>query len=112
LVVGDLIKLEAGMRVPADCVLIEGTDIATDESAMTGEPEQVEKQSVTAQNYEHNPIPFLLGNTLVVSGQGLALICAVGVNTVSGMAEENLTLRMKQHLYKTNSRLLQMKSVK
>lgn len=39
LVVGDLIKIEAGMRIPCDCVLIEGTDIATDESAMTGEPE-------------------------------------------------------------------------
>jgi len=39
LVVGDVIKIEAGMRIPADCVLIEGTDIATDESAMTGEPE-------------------------------------------------------------------------
>jgi Ca2+-transporting ATPase len=43
LVVGDLIKIEAGGRVPADCVLIEGTDFATDESTMTGEPEQVEK---------------------------------------------------------------------
>jgi Ca2+-transporting ATPase len=39
LVVGDLIKIEAGMRIPADCVLIDGTDFATDESAMTGEPE-------------------------------------------------------------------------
>lgn len=34
------------MKIPADCILIEGTDIATDESAMTGEPEQVEKASV------------------------------------------------------------------
>jgi len=39
LVVGDIIKLETGMRIPADCVIIEGTDLATDESAMTGEPE-------------------------------------------------------------------------
>ena len=47
LLVGDIIKLETGMKLPADCVLIEGTDIAADESAMTGEPEQVEKQAVT-----------------------------------------------------------------
>jgi P-type Ca2+ transporter type 2B len=39
IVVGDVIKLESGMRVPCDCILIEGTDIQTDESAMTGEPE-------------------------------------------------------------------------
>jgi P-type E1-E2 ATPase len=39
LVVGDIIKLEQGMRIPADCVLLEGIDISTDESAMTGEPD-------------------------------------------------------------------------
>jgi P-type E1-E2 ATPase len=47
LVVGDLIKIESGARVAADCILIESTDFATDESALTGEPEQVEKSAVT-----------------------------------------------------------------
>ncbi len=56
------------MRIPADCVLIEGTDIATDESAMTGEPEQVEKAAVNEANFIHNPNPFLIGKTLVESG--------------------------------------------
>jgi P-type E1-E2 ATPase len=68
LVVGDVIKIEAGMKIPADCILITGTDIATDESAMTGEPEQVEKAPVTDANYNHNPNPFLLAKTLVESG--------------------------------------------
>ena len=92
LLVGDVIKIEAGMRIPCDSILIEGTDIATDESAMTGEPEQVDKAPVTEQTYIHNPSPFLLGNTLVVSGQGTAIVCAVGVNTRSGMAEEKLNI--------------------
>jgi len=92
LVVGDLIRIEQGMRIPADCVLVEGTDVATDESAMTGEPEQVEKAPVTEGNFVHNPCPFLLGNTLVVSGQGLAVVGAVGVNTRSGMAESKLNI--------------------
>jgi magnesium-transporting ATPase (P-type) len=65
-------------------------DLATDESAMTGEPEQMEKTSVNIQNYESNPDPFLLGKSLVVSGQGLALVCCVGRNSRSGMAEEKL----------------------
>jgi P-type E1-E2 ATPase len=39
LVVGDIIKIEAGMKLPADAILVESTDVATDESAMTGEPE-------------------------------------------------------------------------
>lgn len=43
------------MKVPADCVLIDGTDVATDESAMTGEPEQVDKHYVDEHNFNHNP---------------------------------------------------------
>lgn len=65
LVVGDVIKIEQGMRIPADCILLEGIDVSTDESAMTGEPDQMEKSAVTQENYEHNPDPFLLGKTLV-----------------------------------------------
>jgi P-type E1-E2 ATPase len=96
LVVGDLVKLEAGNRIPADCLLIESTDFAADESSMTGEPEQVEKSAVTQKNFEHNPSPFLLGNTLVVSGSGSAIVCAVGVNTRSGMAEEKLNIEEEE----------------
>ena len=78
------------MRIPADCVLIEGIDISTDEAAMTGEPDHVEKSGVTQDTYKHNPDPFLLGKTLVVNGQGKAVVCCVGVNSRSGMAEEKL----------------------
>lgn len=78
------------MRIPADCVLIEGIDLATDESAMTGEPEHMEKTHITDANYESNPDPFLLAKSLIVKGMGTAIVCAVGVNSRSGMAEEKL----------------------
>lgn len=68
LVVGDIIKIEQGMKIPADCLLLEGIDIACDESAMTGEPDQMEKSAVTETSYETNPDPFLLGKTLVSQG--------------------------------------------
>ena len=51
LVVGDIFKISTGMRIPADSILLEGTDVATDESPMTGEPEQVEKHFVNEHNY-------------------------------------------------------------
>ena len=54
------------MRIPGDSVLVAGTDVATDESSMTGEPEQVEKSVVTTENYHYNPNPFLLAKTLIV----------------------------------------------
>lgn len=96
LVVGDIVKIEAGCRIPADCILLEGTDIATDESGLTGEPEQVEKSPLSPENYEHNPSPFLLAKTLVVSGQGLAIVCSVGSHTRSGMAEEKLNIEEEE----------------
>lgn len=80
------------MRIPADCVLISGTDIAADESAMTGEPDASEKQAVDEKSYHLNPNPFLLAKTLVEVGQGKALVCAVGTHTRSGMAEEKLNI--------------------
>jgi P-type E1-E2 ATPase len=90
LVAGDIIKIEQGMKIPADCILLDGIDISCDESAMTGEPDQMEKSSVTESNYEFNPDPFLLGKTLVAQGQGTARVCCVGVNSRSGQAEEKL----------------------
>jgi len=78
------------MKIPADCILIDGIDISCDESAMTGEPDQMEKSAVTESNYEFNPDPFLLGKTLVAQGQGTAMVCCVGVNSRSGQAEEKL----------------------
>jgi len=59
---------------------------------MTGEPEQVEKAPVTHDNWTYNPNPFLLAKTLIVSGQGTALVCAVGPNTRAGVAEEKLNI--------------------
>lgn len=78
------------MRIPADCILLEGTDISCDESAMTGEPEHMEKTAVNDNNFTSNPDPFLLGKSLIVNGMGTAIICCVGVNSRSGMAEEKL----------------------
>jgi magnesium-transporting ATPase (P-type) len=87
-----VIQIATGMRIPADCLLISGTDITADESSMTGEPDAIEKQAVNESNFSSGPNPFLLGNTLIEQGSGLAIVCAVGVNTRSGMAEEKLSI--------------------
>lgn len=80
------------MRIPADCILISGTDVAADEAALTGEPEHIEKSDVTEANVLYNPNPFLLANTLIQQGSGTAFVCAVGTNTVSGQAEQKLNI--------------------
>jgi Ca2+-transporting ATPase len=47
LVVGDIILLTTGMKIPADCILIEGADVSCDESSMTGEPDNLTKLVAT-----------------------------------------------------------------
>lgn len=39
IVVGDVIVVESGKTIPADCVLISATDLFVDENAFTGESE-------------------------------------------------------------------------
>ena len=38
-----MVDIVTGMEVPADGILIDATDITTDESAMTGESEPIKK---------------------------------------------------------------------
>jgi len=88
LVVGDLVKLEKGKEIPADCVMISGNDLTCNESSLTGEPLDLPKKPI---NDCHDKVtPFLLAKTLITSGDCFALVCAVGVRTRSGKAGEKL----------------------
>lgn len=87
LVPGDIIELEAGNYVPADCRIIEGYNLKIEESSLTGETEPVEKSE--AQILEEK-IP--LGDmknmgfmaSIVVSGHGKAIVTDTGMNTKIG----------------------------
>jgi len=80
LVVGDVILIEAGMRIPADCVLIEGMDVTVDESAYNEGASTIVAKTLSKDSDQHlsNPDPFLLTRSLVMTGQGRAVVCAVG----------------------------------
>jgi magnesium-transporting ATPase (P-type) len=92
LVVGDLVIVSYGMTVPADVVLISSSGVSCDEGALTGEPDELKKFHVTDENYEYNPNPFMLRSTLCVSGEGRALVVAVGPHTLSGRADAILNI--------------------
>mmetsp|Transcript_9192 Transcript_9192/g.6950 ORF Transcript_9192/g.6950 Transcript_9192/m.6950 type:complete len:84 (-) Transcript_9192:39-290(-) len=74
--------VEAGMRVPADCILFEGFDVTVDESLYFEEREALTTKTVfTGTNKRENPDCFLLKKSLVMTGQGRALVAAVGERT-------------------------------
>lgn len=96
LVVGDVIELETGDTVPADCLLVEALDMTTNESVLTGEPEAIVKEPVTKENLPHNPCPFLLQGSLVETGEGKAVVLAVGDNTNQGRAGLSMNIEDEQ----------------
>ena len=82
LVVGDIVLLEAGDTVPADCRLVEGTGVEVDEAAVTGESVPVRKASaaVFAPIIAERACMLFEGTTLV-AGSAEAVVVAVGNDT-------------------------------
>ncbi|ETI49836.1 calcium-translocating P-type ATPase, PMCA-type [Phytophthora nicotianae P1569] len=85
--VGEVIILETGDRVPADAVLINGSDLKCNESSLTGEPDDVSKV--------HKKDPFLLSSCLVASGRGECLVIAVGAESRWGKIKSKLVCEQK-----------------
>ena len=87
LVPGDLIRLEAGDRVPADARLLEASELGLQEATLTGEAEPVSKRpepplAVDTPVVERRNCLFL--GTEVVRGRGTAVVTATGMATVLG----------------------------
>ena len=83
LVVGYIILIETGMRVPADCILLDGMDVTADETIYNEGRNLVNKKEISKGDEHHreNPDPFLLSNSLILSGSGRAVVCSVGAHT-------------------------------
>ena len=87
LVPGDIIILEAGNYIPADCRIIENYNLKIEESSLTGETIPVDKDcsSIFPKNA---PIGDLLNMafmaTIVVNGHGKAIVTETGMNTRVG----------------------------
>ena len=80
LVPGDVVRLEAGDKVPADLRLIRETDVEVDESALTGESEPVVKDEVTLQvdTLVADRRNMVYSGTLVTSGSGAGVVVSTG----------------------------------
>lgn len=107
LLVGDIVKLENGIIIPADGILIEASSIEIVEAAMTGENENIKKLSYKEANafrdeyYKNNPdndgkegshhdipSPIVLSGTNLAEGVGIMVVIAVGKNSAEGRIRE------------------------
>ncbi len=94
LTVGDVISLEEGDLVPADCRILSSVSLMADESALTGESTPVEKRDGVIKE-ENIPLGstynMLFSSTFIVRGHASAVVTGVGANTqigaIAGMLE-------------------------
>ncbi len=94
-VVGDILVLHEGDKIPADARVITTHNLTVDEASLTGESHPVYKTS--------DPLPgenlptaeqrnMLFKGTNIVAGSGLAIVVATGIKTVIG----NISLEISE----------------
>ncbi len=85
LVPGDLVIIEAGDRVPADCRVIEAFNLAVDEAVLTGESEPVSKSDEPVEGAgKSEPSNMVFMGTVVTKGRGEAIVTSTGMGTRFG----------------------------
>ena len=85
-VVGDIISLNAGSIIPADCIVVNSKDLFVNESVFTGESIPVEKKETNKKEYDSL---FDIKNVLymsssVISGTAKAIVVKTGFDTYLG----------------------------
>jgi Ca2+-transporting ATPase len=93
LVPGDMILLEAGNSIPADCRLIESVNLRVQEAVLTGESIPVEKapETLTGENLPiGDRLNMLYMGTAVSYGRGSAMVVETGMNSELGHIAELL----------------------
>ncbi|MFH1545835.1 MAG: cation-transporting P-type ATPase [Patescibacteria group bacterium] len=102
-VVGDILILEEGMKVPADAILLEANELKIDEAILTGESIPARKFLESKQQSERK----VFSGTTIMSGSGKAICSAVGRESEFGKIAKLAT-----HTQKPESPLTkEMKSI-
>ena len=84
-VVGDIVILETGEKVPADGIVIESFTLTVDESSFTGEPSSWKTHETNVTNHEATyPVNLLLRGSTVLEGNAVMRVTCVGDKTEYG----------------------------
>jgi Ca2+-transporting ATPase len=106
LIPGDIIRIEAGVIIPADSRVVEAVNLKTVEAPLTGESTEVRKfatQKLPLDTGVPERSNMLFSGTHVSMGRGLAVVVGTGMRTqfgqiadlVSGLATEQTPIQKK-----------------
>lgn len=77
IVIGDIVILESGDRIPADCILLESSNVMVEESMLTGESTGVVKSILQKENSVYM-------GTIMLTGKGIGQVVQTGMSTEMG----------------------------
>lgn len=101
-VVGDIVLLESGDKIPADGLIVEG-EISVDESSLNGETKEAYKYPVKGAITEKNQV---YRGTVVYSKQAKMLVTKVGNDTMYGKLASELLEKQPESPLKLRLRKL------
>lgn len=85
IVVGDIVILETGEKIPADGTVIDSFNLRVDESSFTGEPSAWKTHEQTTTDHETTyPVNMLLRASTVIEGSATMRVDGVGDKTEYG----------------------------
>ena len=82
-VVGDLVLLEAGEKIPADGIMLSGA-VTVDQSAINGESAGIEKKPGKGSKMDPADRSSLFAGSLVTEGEAVMQVLSVGDKTLYG----------------------------
>ena len=93
LTIGDIISVKTGDMIPADCLLIEGNSLTSDESSLTGETFPVEKLvgKVPAKTSLSERKNSLWMGTHIINGSGRAIVVNLAKDSEFGKITSSLS---------------------
>ncbi|KAI7896318.1 uncharacterized protein EV154DRAFT_493008 [Mucor mucedo] len=84
LVVGDVVLIRMGDKVPADLLIFSASDLKVDNSPLTGESDPQERGPFNSQKNVFEAENIIFNGTLAVSGEGYGIVVRTGDGTVLG----------------------------
>ncbi len=116
LVVGDLMLIQEGVKIPADGYVVETNGVSIDESTLTGEAQgvwKVTKGSSQADTTDFFRNDYCYAGTLVMQGAAKVIVDKIGSNTEYGKIGTNIaaTVTEKTPLQKQTSTLVKFSAI-
>lgn len=95
LVPGDVVFVSEGLKIPADLIVVDGSDLKVDESTLTGEPEGVWKVAAEPNNWEKlgaedKKSSYCYAGTFILQGSATAVVDKIGLETEYGKIGQQL----------------------